>query len=606
MSDNLPASANGAVFISYAREDTAAAQRIAEALRAAGIEAWFDQSELRGGDSWDAKIRKQVKDCSLFLPVVSAKTQSRAEGYFRLEWRLADQRTHLMGRSKPFVVPVCIDGTSDADADVPESFLAAQWTRLPEGRADEAFCARIRQLLEGQAGPAVSSNPAPRRTFGRRGWNLAAAGVAAVALAVAAMLHYGPGQRPASDARLLAIQAEDLISKVDSGAEDYATADGLLKRAQELDPSDGDVWAISAEVNGDSYARGFDRAKSRLEAHRSQSERAIKLAPDSARAWLARGDYFRHGIDATQAETCLRRALELEPPKGSLHSRIVFSLAGPALAKGDSEAAFRLYGESIDPGRPGSDALARYNQFLIRFAARRFQEADALAEASIKEFPTPNFVCGRVLSCLTWRGDPDMAAATLERIPESRRGETRTTVITVLTDLFRRRPKDALDVLNRVSADYLNDNYYEGPRGLLEGEAQAALGHAEAARLAWEQGLAVCQKRDAEGEPGFRETTSETMLLAWLGREVEARRLLAAAEEKWGEDERGWFIEAGGYAALGDADKALPAIKRLLTTTVTAQPLTPARLRLDPLWDKLRSDPRFQALAKAEDKAPRN
>src|SRR5476649_1434101 len=92
-----------AVFLSYAREDTAAAQRIAEALRGHGVAVWFDQTELRGGDSWDAKIRKQVQDCSLFLPVISAKTEARAEGYFRLEWRLADQRTHLRGRSKPFI-----------------------------------------------------------------------------------------------------------------------------------------------------------------------------------------------------------------------------------------------------------------------------------------------------------------------------------------------------------------------------------------------------------------------------------------------------------------------------------------------------------------------
>ncbi|MFI5336877.1 MAG: TIR domain-containing protein [Opitutales bacterium] len=604
MSDHAPPSAHRAVFLSYAREDTAAARRIAEALRAAGVEVWFDQAELRGGDSWDARIRQQLKDCSLFLPIISARTQARGEGYFRLEWRLADQRTHLMGRAKPFVVPVCIDGTGDAEADVPESFLAVQWTRLPEGQADEAFGARVRQLLAAPSGPKASSRPAPRRPAGRRGWALAAAGGAAVALAGAALVHFRPGPGPTSEARRLALQAEELIAKVDSGAEDYATADGILKHAQELDPSDGEIWAISAELNGGFFSRGFDHAKSRQEASRSQSERAAKLAPDSTRAWLARGDYFRSGVDLNQAEACLRRALALAPPSGSLHSRIVFGLAGIAWAKGDREGSFRLYGESIDPGRPGSDALAHYNQFLSRFGDRRFAEADALVAAAMQEFPTPNFVCGRALSCLTWRGDPDLAAAMLEKIPEARRSETRTTVITVITHLLRRRPQDALDVLASVSADFLSDNYYSGPRGLLEGEAQAALGHTEAARLAWEQALAVCQKRAAENAPDFRETAAETMLLGWLGREAEARRLLAAAKEKWGESNRGWYIESRGYAALGDADRALPAIQRMLTTTDIAFPLTPALLRLDPVWDKLRSDPRFQALAQAEGKPP--
>ena len=135
-----------AVFISYASQDAGSARRIADALRAAGTEVWFDQSELRGGDAWDQKIRKQIRECALFLPVISTNTQSRAEGYFRLEWRLADQRTHLMGRSKAFLVPVCTDATRDTDADVPDSFLAVQWTRLTdENRTD--FVAQVQRLL---------------------------------------------------------------------------------------------------------------------------------------------------------------------------------------------------------------------------------------------------------------------------------------------------------------------------------------------------------------------------------------------------------------------------------------------------------------------------
>jgi hypothetical protein len=79
-----------AVFISYASQDAVAATRICAALRQAGIEVWFDQSELRGGDVWDQRIRREIRDCSLFVPVISANTASRREGYFRLEWAIAD------------------------------------------------------------------------------------------------------------------------------------------------------------------------------------------------------------------------------------------------------------------------------------------------------------------------------------------------------------------------------------------------------------------------------------------------------------------------------------------------------------------------------------
>lgn len=136
-----------AVFLSYASQDTDAARRICEALRAAAIEVWFDQSELRGGDAWDQKIRHQIRDCALFVPIISANTASRPEGYFRLEWGLADQRTQMIARNKTFIVPVCVDATPDAGADVPDSFLRVQWTRLPAGETPAAFGQRIATLL---------------------------------------------------------------------------------------------------------------------------------------------------------------------------------------------------------------------------------------------------------------------------------------------------------------------------------------------------------------------------------------------------------------------------------------------------------------------------
>lgn len=69
-----------AIFLSYASQDADAALRIVDALRAAGLEVWFDQNELTGGDAWDQKIRKQIKECTLFVPIISANTQQRKEG----------------------------------------------------------------------------------------------------------------------------------------------------------------------------------------------------------------------------------------------------------------------------------------------------------------------------------------------------------------------------------------------------------------------------------------------------------------------------------------------------------------------------------------------
>src|SRR5215472_8287003 len=101
--------ATGAVFLSHASQDAEAAARISQALRGAGLEVWFDQSELRGGDVWDASIRKQIKECALFVPVISANTEAREEGYFRLEWNLAAHRTLNMAHDKAFLLPVVID-----------------------------------------------------------------------------------------------------------------------------------------------------------------------------------------------------------------------------------------------------------------------------------------------------------------------------------------------------------------------------------------------------------------------------------------------------------------------------------------------------------------
>lgn len=150
-----------AVFLSYAREDSAATQRLAEALRAFGVEVWFDREELRGGDSWDAEIRHRIKTCALFIPIVSAQTEARSEGYFRREWKLAVDRTHDMGAGRAFIVPVVIDATKEAGADAPEEFLRYQWIRLADGVPTPQFVEQVKRLLAAPRGGIAKPAGAP-------------------------------------------------------------------------------------------------------------------------------------------------------------------------------------------------------------------------------------------------------------------------------------------------------------------------------------------------------------------------------------------------------------------------------------------------------------
>lgn len=142
-------------------------QAIRDALPGFGLEVWYDASDLTGGDAWDQKIRRQIRECDYFMPIISAQTEARAEGYFRREWRLAVERTLDMADDRTFLLPVVIDDTLQAGARVPERFLSVQWSRVPGGQPTAPFEAMCRRLATGQPTPpgsprdgAVRSRPA--------------------------------------------------------------------------------------------------------------------------------------------------------------------------------------------------------------------------------------------------------------------------------------------------------------------------------------------------------------------------------------------------------------------------------------------------------------
>ena len=149
-----------AVFLSYASEDAQAAGAICEALRSAGIEVWFDQNALRGGDAWDAAIRRQIRECALFVPIISSNTEARGEGYFRLEWKLAVERSQLQADGEAFLCPVAIDATPESAPRVPERFRERQWIRVTGSAAHAKLVESVERLLRTNEGGATMASPA--------------------------------------------------------------------------------------------------------------------------------------------------------------------------------------------------------------------------------------------------------------------------------------------------------------------------------------------------------------------------------------------------------------------------------------------------------------
>jgi len=139
-----------AIFISYAREDLVAVQRLKAALDAAGLTTWFDFDRLEGGDDYDRKISANIARCSFFMPVISANTQQRLEGYFRREWSYAVDRARNIAEGAVFILPVCVDDTPEGAALVPDRFRALHITRAPGGEPPPELLLRLQDLFSGR------------------------------------------------------------------------------------------------------------------------------------------------------------------------------------------------------------------------------------------------------------------------------------------------------------------------------------------------------------------------------------------------------------------------------------------------------------------------
>jgi Flp pilus assembly protein TadD len=611
---------SGAVFLSYASQDAEAAKRICEALRAAGIEVWFDQSELRGGDAWDAKIRRQIKECALFVPVISENTNSRAEGYFRLEWKLAVDRSHLVADDTPFILPVVLGDISAPSARVPDKFREVQWTRLSLTVTPTELAQRIARLLAGEPsaaatpplpGRAAPRSPGypPRRAF--PAWALAVAAGAGVA---AVAYFFWPRDKPVktdaapatvasdSEARQLADKARALYNSLSFTRSDLSAAEDLARKATESDPNLAYAWGVRAAVQASYILRFWADTDQFGQDTDAFAKHALALNPDESQALLALGILLMDRAAYEQAEVYLRHAYRVEPTD----DRIARMLGRVVVYSGRFDEGVAII-ESALQRNPG-DAMAEYdlgqiyNSAIDNSSGPKAKAAFAGAmkhfDASLAIHPTDSALTAKALLAATGTGDLPTMRSLLNRLTPEARGEDREVYTAMLCGLLERKPDRVLEAAALTVHDYFKDSIIAQPTAWSTALAYRIAGKESLARLQWQAAEAVL-RREVQDHPNdvFYQIQLATTL-AWLDRRDEAAREIAPGESAWREQmtSNHALHLARYYAALGDSAGAVP----LLRLSVDRLPSTSKwMLKLHPWWDKLRGQPEFEALLAA-------
>ena len=413
-----------AVFLSYATQDAEAAKHLCDALRAAGIEVWFDQSELRGGDAWDALIRQQIRDCGLFVALISENTDARSEGYFRLEWKLAIERSHLMADDQPFLLPLVIDATPEEFARVPDRFRERQWMRVRDGRVPADLVDRIVRLLAGGAARTPrtgQATPVQHRS--------ASPGVPRLGICVLPFTNISgdPEQEYFSDGI-----TEDIITDLSKVSALWVAARNtsfafkgkqvdVLHVAQQLNAShvlEGSVrksgqrvritaQLIDGTTGGHVWAERFDRDLNDIFALQDQISQAIvaalrlRLLPEEKQAIEHRGtsnlQAFKYYLMARQLRfggnigaerttdaiiRLCRRATELDPGYARPWALLAWAQCMARLMQGRDNDGGRAAAEralALDPGL----AEAHSAQLAVLISEGRLEEAKAVAETAL-------------------------------------------------------------------------------------------------------------------------------------------------------------------------------------------------------------------------------